>query len=544
MKTNKDSSTEIVSGLVPGQAVLLHDIPAQQAMAQPEASALSWRGEDISYQLLQQRIQHTARRLASAGNSGDRLAVLSWNSAAYIELIYAASAAGKLLVPLNARLAPAEWSDQLQRSGATTLFVQPELWQTLKCCEPDLKGVEIIILPPESDNQLNCEQAYEDQGGHAQCYRDWLQADALGELPNVDRENPVWLLFTSGSTGKPKGALLNHRSFFAGLASAALCRPVQNSDRYYYPFPLFHVAAHNVLLQHLYGACVVLARAFDATETLAACRAGAVTSMSLAPTMVALLFEEPTFNPRDLARVRSIGYGAAAMPLPLLQRLMKETRIELCQSYGMTELSGSVAFLTAEDHRMAATTRPELLKSVGRPLPTATLRVVNARGEPTATGESGEIVVRAPQCMLGYWQDAQASAETLIDGWLHTGDVGRFDAQGYLYLVDRKKDMILSGGENVASREVEAVLQQHPKVRDCAVIGLPDVRWGERVTAVLVLAQSATDDELTAFCRERLAGYKTPKRWHRCDALPVNAGGKVDKPLLRQCYAGGDAHLL
>jgi acyl-CoA synthetase (AMP-forming)/AMP-acid ligase II len=356
-------------------------------------------------------------------------------------------------------------------------------------------------------------------------------------LPATQPDDPVWILFTSGSTGRPKGAVLTHRSFMAGLRSAALARPVEPADKYYYPFPLFHVSAHNVLLQHLHGASVVLARAFDAKDTLQACRELRVTTMSLAPTMIALLLDHPDFTPSDLQSVRTIGYGASAMPQTLLQRLLSETSVGLCQSYGMTELSGSVAFLTVEDHQRAAQNRPDLLHSVGRVLPTAQVRLINDNGGPCPVGEPGEILVQAEQCMLGYWQDDEATARALDDGWLHTGDIGRFDDAGYLFIVDRKKDMIISGGENIASREIEEVLRRHPAVADCAVIGLPDPKWGESACAVLRLKSETSDQSLAEHCRQFLAAYKTPKRWMRTDALPLNASGKVDKPLLRRIYS-------
>jgi acyl-CoA synthetase (AMP-forming)/AMP-acid ligase II len=495
------------------QARFLHDLPAIQAGLRPDAVALWWQGEPTTYAQLNQRVEQLAARLAAVGGPGDRIGVLAWNCPQFIELIYACAASGRILVPLNARLAPTEWLYQLDAAGVCLLFADGELLRALRAdpeCPPNLSSVDL---------QAN--------------YEHWLKNSPVAPLPTLDMQDPVWILFTSGSTGRPKGAVLSHRSFFASLESAALARPVAADDKFLYPFPLFHVAAHNVLLQHQNGAAVVLLRSFNAEETLRACRELGVTTMSLAPTMLAMLLEHPSFRPADLACVRTIGYGASAMPEALLQRLLSETGVGLCQSYGMTELSGSAAFLTVEDHRLAAADRPELLQSVGKPLATVELRLVDAAGKACASGEQGEILVRAPQCMQGYWQQPEATAAALADGWLHTGDIGRFDARGYLYIVDRKKDMIISGGENVASREVEEAVRRHPAVRDCAVIGVPDPRWGERVCAVVVLAEQVSDAELAAHCKALLAGYKTPRIWRRVDALPLNAAGKVDKPALR-----------
>lgn len=498
----------------------LHQIIARQSAANPQGIALWWQGAATSYASLQRNILAAAERLAATGSSGDRIAVLSWNCPEFVELIYAVPAAGRILVPLNARLAPAEWLYQLQCVGATTVFGDPALLATL-AAQPDLPaGVRLIPLN--------------------EAYRDWRASAAAAErpasLPGTRPDDAAWILFTSGSTGRPKGAVLTHRSFMAGLRSAALARPVEAGDKYYYPFPLFHVSAHNVLLQHLCGATVVLARSFDAADTLSACRDLRVTTLSLAPTMIGLLLDHPGFQATDLQSVRTIGYGAAAMPQTLLQRLLSDTEVGLCQSYGMTELSGSVSFLTVEDHQMAAR-RPELLYSVGRPLPTAQVTLANDVGRPCAAGECGEILVRAEQCMAGYWQDDKATAQALQDGWLHTGDIGRFDEDGYLFIVDRKKDMIISGGENIASREIEEVLRRHPAVADCAVIGLPHPRWGECACAVVCTKAEVSDSALADHCRSFLAAYKTPKRWMHIAELPLNAAGKVNKPLLRERYA-------
>ncbi len=495
----------------------LHEILAHQAATRAESVALWWNGCAITYAQLNERVLALAARLASSGGAGERVAVLAWNCPRYVELIYAVPASGKILVPLNARLAPAELHYQLVSAGVTTLFGEPQLLEPL-LQEHDF-GPELHVIDLQDE------------------YEFWLASGDQAPMPHTNARDTIWILYTSGSTGRPKGAELTHNSFMAGLASAALGRPVRSDDRYLYPFPLFHVAAHNVLLQHQYGAAVVLTRSFDPGATLFACREYQVTTMSLAPTMIAMLLDHPDFRPEDLKSVRTIGYGASAMPQTLLLRLLEQTNIGLCQSYGMTELSGSAAFLTVEDHRLAADSRPELLQSVGKPLPSVEIRLVADDGRVCATGESGEILVKGEQCMRGYWNQPEASAQAIVEGWLHTGDIGRFDGEGYLYIVDRKKDMIISGGENVASREVEEVMRRHPAVKDCAVIGITDPRWGELICGVVQLVQDASDQVLADHCRAFLASYKTPKKWVRAQALPVNAAGKIDKPALRSIYA-------
>ena len=252
----------------------LHQLIAQQAFTQPVGAALWWQGTAINYASLQRNVLAAAMRLAADGTAGDRIALLSWNCPEFVQLLYGVPAAGRILVPLNARLAPAELIYQLQCTGATTLFGDRDLLKPLLAHADFPTGVRIIALGDD--------------------YEAWLENTRSAELPTTCGEDPAWILFTSGSTRRPKGAVLSHRSLLAGLRSAALARPVNATDKYYYPFPLFHVAAHNVLLQHQYGAAVVLARSFDAADTLKACRELQVTAMSLAPTMIAMLDRKST----------------------------------------------------------------------------------------------------------------------------------------------------------------------------------------------------------------------------------------------------------
>lgn len=505
---------------LPGNCTTLPHIIAHQAATNGSSTALHWDNREVSYTQLQQRIANATAWLANRAAPGARVAVLSWNCAEFVELLYAVPAAGLVLVPLNARLAPAEWAYQLHDCGATLLLAQESFLPALQSIKNDKQTLDVVAL----NSQYN--------------EADSIQPDthSQNEPLSIAPEDPAWLLYTSGSTGKPKGAVLSHQAIIAGLHSAVLGRPVLPTDNYYYPFPLFHVAAHNVLLQHAFGATVILTATFNAQETLQACRELDVTTMSLAPTMIAMLMDAPGFRGQDLNNVRTIGYGASAMPLTLLKKLQSESAVGLCQSYGMTELCGSVAFLTVEDHRQAAADNPHLLQSVGKPLATAQLKIVRDNGEACNVNEAGEIIVLAPQCFSYYWNNPSATQTTIVEKWLHTGDIGKFDDEGYLYIVDRKKDMIISGGENIASREVEEVLRLLPAVKDCAVIGLADARWGERVTAVICLNEELEDATLETHCRAALAGYKIPRKWFRTEALPVNAGGKIDKPSLRKRY--------
>jgi acyl-CoA synthetase (AMP-forming)/AMP-acid ligase II len=286
------------------------------------------------------------------------------------------------------------------------------------------------------------------------------------------------------------------------------------------------VAGYNVLLHHHHRRPVVLLPGFSPTVVCEAIARHRITTISLAPTMVASLIDDPARSSADLSSLRTVSYGASAMPTEVLRLAVERLGCDFTQGYGMTELSGNAVFLGAEEHRRALSDQPHLLGAAGRPAPGVDLRIL----------DDGEIAVRAAQVMAGYWEDEEATASSFAEGgWFRTGDIGRLDGDGNLYVIDRKKDVIVTGGENVASREVEDVLHAHPSVATAAVVGVPDRTWGERVAAFVVPRAGETVDvgALDAFVRQRLAGYKVPRLWEVVAELPTNAGGKVLKRELR-----------
>ena len=438
-----------------------------------------------------------ARDLVDRTEPGDRVAVLGHNRPDVVAVMYAASMAGVVLVPLNPRLHPEEWIDQLERSGAVLILGAGDLLETLPTTIPTLAWDEWQLAP----------------GGAA------------------DRSGPetAWIIFTSGTTGTPKGAVLTHGSVRAAITTTSAGRPVANDDVYVFPFPLCHVAAYNVLLHHRAGRPVVLLERFDPGAVLDAVARHHATSMSLAPTMLAALLDHPATSRADLTSLRNVGYGASPITPDLLERAMESLGCDFAQGYGMTELSGNAVFLDAEHHRRAVGGEPDLLAAAGRPGPGVELAILGG-------AHTGEIVVRAPQVFAGYWDDEAATRAAFTpEGFFRTGDVGRIDESGLLYLVDRVKDMIVTGGENVASLEVERVIAAMPGVGQVAVVGLPDQRWGEAVCAVVVRAGSATitEADVVDHCREHLASFKKPRHVLFVDDLPKNASGKILKRELR-----------
>jgi acyl-CoA synthetase (AMP-forming)/AMP-acid ligase II len=335
------------------------------------------------------------------------------------------------------------------------------------------------------------------------------------------------LIGTSGTTGTPKLAMLTHASLLAAVEATLAARPVRDDDVFCTPFPLCHVAGYHVLGLHRMGRPVVLMRRFDPAQLLALVIEHGVTLLSLAPTMIAMLLDAPDTDDRVLQSVRSIGYGASAIPAPVLRAAVERWDADLSQGYGMTELSGNAVFLGPDEHRRAAAGDERLLAAAGFPAPGVEVRLDRA---------TDEILVRARQVMAGYWQDAGASAMALADGWLHTGDVGRSDDDGLLTVVDRLKDAIRRRGENISSFEVEQVLMSHPEIATAAVFPVrSELAEDEVMAAIVRQADSALGEvDLIRFCEPRMPYFAVPRFVEFCDALPATENGKIQKYKLRE----------
>jgi len=487
---------------------LLHDVLSNAAIEFPDELAVIDGNLELTFVELDDRVRRAITVIEERTSPGDRIGVIGANHHAWVELYYAVPAAGRVLVFLNHRLAPPEIEQLLDRSGVALIVGEPS----------QLERLDLVTRHGSAITALD--------------WSSWAVERDASERSDPSAVDPgvlAWLLFTSGTTAAPKGAMLTHRSVLAAVDASSAARPVERDDVYVFPFPLCHVAGYNVVHRHAAGRPVVLVDRFDPAGFCAVVGERAVTSTSLAATMLASLLDHLDENPQQrasLGSLRSIAYGAAPMSVALLRRGHELLGVDFAQGYGMTELSGNAVFLDAEAHRIGLGGDDALLRAAGRPAPGVELRLA----------DDGEILVRAPQTMIGYWDDATATADALVDGWLATGDIGRFDERGYLHVIDRSKDIIITGGENVSSREVEDVLITAPGVTRVAVVGEPDPRWGERVCAVIVpLDQSRFDEAaVLAHARRTLAGFKIPKRVVLVDALPMNASGKVLKNELRR----------
>ena len=495
--------------------VTLDAIVRAAAEQRPTAPALLDGRRSRTFADLVDRIDRTIAALDQLVAPGVAVAAVGPNHWGWIDAYYGVPASGRVLVPLNHRLHPVELVDMVRRAAAGLVLGDPEYLTHLRDVDDSIVTIDWSA------------------------WDDLLAATSpADEVPTVDPERPAWLLFTSGTTARPKGALLSHSSLSASVASSDAARPVEGDDVYVFPFPLCHVAGYNVLQRHANGRPVALLDGFDAARFCDVVEETSATSCSLAATMLASLLELLDAEPArrgQLSTLRSIAYGASPMPTALLRRADALLGVDLAQGYGMTELSGNVVFLDPAAHRRGLAHDPSILSAAGVPAPGVEVRIIDDEGSDVGDGRVGEIAVRAPQAMVGYLDDPEATATAIVDGWLRTGDLGRLD-DGLLRVVDRRKDIIITGGENVASLEVEEVVMSHPSVARVAVVGVPDPRWVENVCAVVVPvdAESFDVDAVESHVRGRLAGFKVPRHWWLVDALPVNAAGKVAKVELRR----------
>ncbi len=510
--------------------MLVSDIPEIAAHRAGAASKLYFEDRAMHFTGLRDRCALLAAGLSRVAARGERIALLAQNRIEYLECYYGVPAAGMLLTLLNTRLSIRELAYILQDAEPALLIVEPQYLEQaleLRTLVPSLR--QVVVFDRAPDGTLGYEALLEGGRGIAPPAR-----------PGED--DPAWLLYTSGTTGNPKGVPLTHRNLVAGMLNTMCGFEHEADDVSLFMFPAFHVAGYGLGGLLLRGRPLVIMRGFEAGAYFDAVERHRVSTHAIAPTMLAMLLEHPRASAQALGSLRHMTYGSSAMPPDTMRRAFERwPGLGFATAYGMTELAGNVTYLSRADHVHALEHDHGLLASCGREMPLARIRVVDEANRDLPAGEAGEILVKGDQVFGGYWRNEQANRESFTDGWFHTGDVGRFDAQRRLYIVDRKKDMIISGGENVYSREVEDVLGLHPSVAEVAVIGAPDPKWGETVVGVIRLRENmrADETELDAWCRERLAGYKRPRRYLFVDLLPKTASGKVHKAGLRERLKSG-----
>jgi long-chain acyl-CoA synthetase len=475
--------------------------------------------EDAAGALTYAALAECARRLAAG-----LVALLAQNRADTVALYFACADLGAVLVPLNWRLRPAEIA-----------FIAAD-------CAPRVLIAEEAFLPALEPARGAAAAAFV-HGPARGAWRAFEELAASCDAPRraVGEDDVAVMMYTSGTTGRPKGAMLTHKNV-AGMTQAWLLdMRLDPGDRFLQVTPLFHVGGMMMLMScAAAGATLVLHPEFDPVEALRALAEDGVTHTLLVPAMIQWILMEPALAGRSFPALRLIVYGASPMPPALLERALAVFGCDFLQGYGLTETAGVVLTLRPEDHRWpAGEPPPRRLASAGRDLLCSEVRVVDAEGRPLAPGAVGEIVARGDNVTPGYWNRPEETAEALRDGWLHTGDLATVDDEGYVYVVDRLKDMILVGGENVYPREVEERLALHPAVREAAVIGIPHEVWGEEVLALVVPGEAGTPPdarELIRHCRAGLARFKCPTKVELRAELPRNAAGKLEKRALREPY--------
>ncbi|GAA4047840.1 long-chain-fatty-acid--CoA ligase [Parerythrobacter jejuensis] len=492
---------------------------AAHAQERPDQIALRFGDRVTDYAAFDRHADQIANGLAAKGYSkGDRIAYLGKNSDHAVELALGCARGGYVFVPVIWRLAAPEVDFITKDAGATILFVE--------------EGFESV---PFDGQKIVMEREFE-------AWRD-AQSDS-GVATQVTAQDPFLQLYTSGTTGMPKGVVLSH---YNGTAM----RPIlQENDIYWYnadpgdtmilAMPYGHIAGvGSAAGAALAGQELIVHAEFDPALTIKDIRDYRVKWIFLVPAAIRVLLSHPDANDADFSSIKGLTYGASPIPLDLLKEGVERLGCEFAQLYGMTETYGTVVSLPPDDHRPG---RERVMRSAGKPLPGVEIQIVDESLTPVPTGEIGEVLIKSPTTMLEYWNRPEENAKTLTgDGWLRTGDAGIVDEEGYLYIQDRIKDMIISGGENVYPAEVESALFGHDEVADVAVIGVPDEKWGETVKAVVVAKPGCTpsEDSIIGHARERIAGFKCPKSVDFIEALPRNPSGKILRRELRAPYWEG-----
>jgi len=507
----------------------LGDIPRKGAERFGEKEAVVFEDTRLSFREFNTRINRLGNAMKSLGvNKGDRVAVLAENSHKYLEIYFAASKMGMSVTPINFRLADAEIVHIVNDSEAVLGFAGDTYEDRAGRMGKEMKNIRSWIA---MDNSTEDFLSYEK-----------LITGALDLEPQVEvNENEIAILmYTGGTTGLPKGVMLSHRNIMTATLAMNLIMSLKPEDTTCYVLPLFHIALWPALCVLLAGGKVAVNRRPDLGEILRIIQDEKCTHINLVPTIYGWLLQDPRLDRFDLSSLRAMTYAGSPFPPEVLKQCIEKFGNIFAQGYGLTEAAPLVSYLRPEEHSMEGP-QAELLKSAGKPGPCVDVRIVDENDEPVKPGETGEICARGKNIMMGYWKNPELTAKTLRGGWLHTGDMGTMDENGYLYLMDRKADMIVTGGENVYPKETEEVLYEHPAVMECAVVSAPDERWGERVQAVVVLKEGndATKEELIRHCKDRLAGYKCPKSVAFWDELPKTPIGKIIRKDVKEEFWAG-----
>ena len=503
----------------------------------PDKVAIIFEGKRYTFNQLNDRVNSLANALSNLGVSkGDRVALLQVNCNQCVETYFAVAKLGAIYVPLNFRAKGDELTYMLSSSEANTLLVGERYIDLVNSISPGLTSVHHFISIESKHNGM----LY---------YEDVLSSSPAEEVvTEIDDNDTTILVYTAGTTGLPKGVMLSHNSFAIYVLENVTPADPELEERNILTVPLYHVAGLQAVMAAIYGGrTLIMERQFEPREWMELVTAEKVNRAMMVPTMLKQLMDHPDFGKHDLSSLQVITYGAAPMPLEVIKRALDVfPGVSFINAFGQTETASTITTLSPEDHIIGGTEeeREKKLKrltSIGKPMSDIEMKVVDEDGHELPAGQVGEIVARGPRVMAGYWRDQEKTEKTIDkEGWVHTGDMGYMDEDGYFFLAGRATDMIIRGGENISPEEVEAVLHSHPKIEEAAVIGVPDEDWGEQPRAVVVLKQgeTTTPEEIVEYCRARMSSFKRPRSVIFVDQLPRNPMGKVLKRVLRQQYGG------
>jgi acyl-CoA synthetase (AMP-forming)/AMP-acid ligase II len=511
----------------------LGDIPRIAAINYPDRIAVVFEGRRWTYREFNSRINCFANALVGQGcKKGDRITIMADNCAKYLEAYLAAAKLGMSVTPLNTRLADEELVFIINDSEATHLIVGEGYEEKVRSLRPKLKGIETwITFDKPTEDFL--------------AYDALLQAASETEpdldFYDVQEDDLAILMYTGGTTGLPKGVMLSHRNCVISGITAALGMNLNKEDATCYVLPIFHVSWWPILAIMLVCGKVCINRKPNLDMIFKLIQDEKCTHMNLVPTIYGWMADYPNIEKYDLSSLRILTYAGSPFPVEVLVRCIKKFGNIFGQGYGSTETAGAaVTMLSWDDHHLQGP-KTKYLTSAGKASQCSRVKIVDEDDNPVQAGEIGEICVKGKHVMMGYWKNPKLTDEVLRGGWLHMGDMGYMDTDGYVYMTDRKADMIISGGENVYPKEVEDVIYQHPSVQECSVVSAPDAKWGEIVQAVVVLkpGHKAADQDIIEHCKARLAGYKCPKALAFWDAIPKTIVGKIEKKKIKESFWQG-----
>jgi acyl-CoA synthetase (AMP-forming)/AMP-acid ligase II len=496
----------------------LGDIPRKSALRFPDKEAVVFEDARLTYRKLNNRVNRLSNALSKIGlKKGDRVTVLAENTHKYLETYFAAAKMGISVTPLNFRLSDEELIHIVNNSEATCFFAGDGYEERVFIMRDRLHAIRTWIA---FDNKSEGFIVYED-----------MLNDGSEKEPDeaVDENDLAVLMYTGGTTGLPKGVMLSHRNIMTAVINANLISEITSEDATCFVLPLFHVSFWPAFCVLLAGGKVAINRKTDLNEILRIIQDERCTHMNAVPTVYGWLLQFGNVDAYDLSSLKMLSYAGSPFPPEILKQCMEKFGPIFAQGYGATETAGgAISFLREEDHAVSGP-KTRLLVSAGQASLCSEIRIVDEKGRALPVNETGEIAVKGKHVMMGYWKNPQQTQNALRDDWYYTGDMGYMDENGYLFMLDRKADMIVTGGENVYPKEVEDVLYEHPAVSMAAVVSAPDKKWGERVQAVVVLKadQSATEEELVNFCKKKLGGYKCPKAIEFWESIPTTPVGKI-----------------